>query len=436
MTLTLRPYQEEAIDKIVDRGSLLLALHMGAGKTATAVAAIRKLRRQREVSHGVVFALKSTKWQWVREIQKWDPRARVQVVDGTKRQRIAAFRRSGDYEYTIAHYQCLIHDWDAIKEYLPIDFVILDEITMIKGFTAQTTRRAKVLGRHSPVRIGLSGQPLENRPEELFSIMEFIDADVLGPFHKFDRVFIVRDHWGKPKRYRNLPLIQQRLGDAMFRRSREDIAEWLPEMIETEMPVVLSKAHMELHDYVRADLSAAIDEALAAGARGRFDVLSHYGRSEGQGNNIQLMGEVMSRLLAMRMLSSHPALLRISASDFDSPLSKRGSKYASHLLASGVLDSLPEEHEKFEALLGYVDEIVAEDPRYKVVVFSYFKPMLAMIGQQLRKLKIPFTTITGDVSGPERDVRIQRFNNDPGCRVFLSSDAGAYGVDLHEGSAT
>ena len=69
-----------------------------------------------------------------------------------------------------------------------------------------------------------------------------------------------------------------------------------------------------------------------------------------------------------------------------------------------------------------------------MVVFSYFKPMLAMIGQAIGKLKIPYTTITGDVSGPERDKRILRFNNDPRCRVFLSSDAGAYGINLNQGS--
>ena len=81
--------------------------------------------------------------------------------------------------------------------------------------------------------------------------MEFIDPDVLGAFGKFDRTFIVRDHWGRPKRYRNLHLIQKRLGEAMYRKSRDDIKEWLPEKIDIEMPVVLDKVTMRLHDFVR-----------------------------------------------------------------------------------------------------------------------------------------------------------------------------------------
>ena len=92
---------------------------------------------------------------------------------------------------------------------------------------------------YTPYRFGLSGQPVENRPEELFSIMEFIDPEVLGPFPKFDRTFIERDHWGKPRKYKNLPLLQKIMSEAMFRKSREDIAEWLPEIVEMEIPVVL-----------------------------------------------------------------------------------------------------------------------------------------------------------------------------------------------------
>ena len=167
--MELRPYQVEAIDRIVERGNLLLALTMGAGKTVAAVAAVRSLRRQRTVDRGVVFALKSTKWHWMREIQRMDPRAKVQVVDGDKRARLAAIRRSGRYHYTIMHYECLVNDWEAIKEWLPIDFIILDEATYIKGFRAKRTRAAKALGKRAKVRIALSGQPVENRPEELFS---------------------------------------------------------------------------------------------------------------------------------------------------------------------------------------------------------------------------------------------------------------------------
>ena len=429
--MELRPYQKQAVALGVERGSLLLAMTMGSGKTATVIATVRKLRRLRLVTHGVVFATKSTKYQWEREIRKWDPRASVQVIDGTKVERHRGLRRARQHHYNICHYQMLIHDWDEMQKHLPIDYVILDEATAIKGFTAKTSRRAKAMGKHTDYRYALSGQPVENRPEELFSIMEFVDRDVLGPFPKFDATFIERDYWGKPKRYRNLPTLQKAMGDAMFRRSREDIAEWLPDKVEIEVPVVPEPAVMKLHDHVRDDLSLSIDAALGMGAAaGSFDVLAHYGRVAAN-EGISMMGQVMSRLLAMRMLSSHPMLLKLSAEEFDNPLSKAGSEYASLLKAEGLLDNLPAMTVKLEALVETVDQIVAEDSRHKVVVFSYFKPMLRMIQTSLRHRSV---LIDGTVTGKARDAAIQSFNLDPTVRVFLSSDAGAYGVDLNQGS--
>jgi SNF2 family DNA or RNA helicase len=431
--MDLRPYQVEGVERILDQHNLLLAMVMGSGKTVTAAAAVRRLRQQRVVTNGAVFALKSTKYQWVREIAKVDPRAKVQVIEGDKRRRIWGYRRADQFNYTVLHYECLVHDWDEIKQYLPVDYLIFDEVTALKGFSAKRSKRAKALSKRATVRLGLSGQPVENRPEELFSLMEAIDPEVLGRFGLFDRTFIVRDGWGRPQRYRNLHLLQNRLGPSMYRKSREDIAEWLPEKIDIEMPVVLDRVTMRLHEEVRRDLSDALDKAIAAGIGGGFDVTAHYGRAPSEGST--LLGDVMSRLLAMRMLSSHPRLLRWSADEFDSPLTKMGSQYASYMKSAGMLDNLPLENSKLDALIESVMEILGEDPLHKVVIFSYFKPMIAMIGQAFVKLKQPFTTLTGDVtSAQERFRRIEKFNTDPACRIFLSSDAGAYGVDLNAGS--
>src|SRR5262245_21862311 len=230
----LRPYQTEAVEQGVSRGNLLLALVMGAGKTAVAIRTVRQLRRERKATHGIVLAGKSLKYQWAREIRQWDPRASVQVVEGDRISRWRAIRRSGRFNYTILHYECLIHDWEQIRKHLPLDFIIADEVTAIKGMTAKRSKRLKILAKDAKYRFGLSGQPVENRPEELYSIMQFIDPAVLGPFQKFDRTFVVRDYWGRPQRYRNLPTLHRVMNGAIYRKSRDDIKEWLPEMVEME----------------------------------------------------------------------------------------------------------------------------------------------------------------------------------------------------------
>jgi hypothetical protein len=308
--------------------------------------------------------------------------------------------------------------------------LLVHNCTAIKGMAAKRSKRLKGMSRFCPYRLALSGQPVENRPEEVFSIMEFVDATVLGDFQKFDRTFIVRDYFGRPTRYRNLHLLAGHLSTAMFRRSRADIAQWLPKLIESEVPIELDEKLMALHDAIRDDLLMVLSEALQP--QGGFDVAAHYGHGPAQSAGVK--GDVMTRLLALRMIASHQILLRTSAADFDREDTRTGSQYASSLVRSGALAGLPARHDKLEALFEMVEEILEEDPAHKVVVFSFFRPMLKLMAAGLKSRNFGYAMIHGDVVSEARDREIVRFNNDPSTRVFLSSDAGAYGVDLYAGS--
>jgi len=426
-----RPYQIDGINRAVDRGSLLLAMTMGSGKTATAIGTVMELRRQKKVVSGLILAPNSLKFQWQAELRKVDPGTRSLVVDGSKAQRVAQYRHAKRFHYVITNYESVVNDWESFIKYVPLDFIIADEATAIKSFNAKRSRKVKLLGKRCNHRLALSGQPVENRPEELFSIMEFVDPTVLGTFQHFDRTYIERDHFGRPKKYHNLNRLHDAIQPVMFRKSREDIKEWLPEVVSMEIPIPLDNKVLALHNYIRSDLLAALDRAAASGTNG-FDLAAHYGRGSNQDQTLK--GEVMARLTCMRMLASHPQLLLNSAADFDDDATKSGSKYASQLKLSGMLVGLPTTSPKMNALMEMIEEITDEDPLNKVVVFSFFKPMLALMETELRKRRIGHTKITGDVESSERFRRIKSFNNDAGCRVFLSSDAGAYGVDLNRGS--
>ena len=158
MTLELRPYQIEAVERIVERGNLLLAMTMGSGKTAAAIAAIRQLR---QASAGLTTAWSSPSsppsGSGSGRSKRWDPRARVQVIDGTKAQREHGYKQAWSYHYNILHYQCLVHDIDLIVKYMPNDFVIYDECTALKGFATKTQQAGQGAGPkhtdpHGPVR--------------------------------------------------------------------------------------------------------------------------------------------------------------------------------------------------------------------------------------------------------------------------------------------
>lgn len=427
----LRPYQKEAVDMALSRNNILLAMTMGSGKTRTAIETVEQLFNEHKVMSGSVFVQNSTKFQWKREIEYWSG-ASVNVIDGDRKQRAIQYRNAAKYRYTVLNYETLIHDWDAIKLYLPIDFVIADEVTNIKSFAAKKSKRLKALGKNSPYRIGMSGQPVENRPEELFSIMEFVDPDVLGSFHKFDRTFIVRDSWGKPKVYKNLKTLNERMTEAMFRRNREDIAEFLPKLLTIETPTGIDEWSKFLYDEIRLELIDLIDMAVAAGMGG-FDLMANYGRGSSEDNN-PFRGLIMSRVTCMRLLCDHPSLLIKSAEDHKSSGTVHGSAFALELLESGKLSKAPKSSIKLSALLDTVEQILLEDPINKVVVFSGFKSMLDIISHELKQKKYKHTLLSGDVPTSVRDERIVKFNTDPNCRIFLSSDAGAYGVNLDAGT--
>ena len=430
--LELRPYQEEAVELIVDRLGVLLALVMGAGKTVVTIEAVRRLREEEPMLQTAVFATNSLKYQWKKEISQWDPQATVVVIDGDKKTRQRQYRSIGSADYTILTYDLLIHDWDEIRRYLPIDAIVADEVTNIKGFKAKRSKRLKALAGHAPVRIGLSGQPVENRPEELFSIMEFVDPLVLGGFQRFDRTFITRNSFGKPIRYKNLDVLHKSLEGVMFRKSREDIAEFLPERSEISMPVKMDEASAGLYSHIVGDLLDVLAEAAAQG-HSKFDLASHYGYSDNPEEN-RLKGLIMSRITCMRLLASHPKLLLKSADDFDDEEVTTGSEYASSLKKVGLLDSLSDSSSKLSTLDDVVDSLMSEGEETKVVVFSGFKPMVSIIEEHMRDKGLGVVSITGDVPAKDRQRAIDEFNESSSCRVFVSSDAGAYGVNLHAGT--
>ena len=316
------PYQESAVDEALCRRSLLLALVQGAGKTRTVIETIRILAEEGSVRGGAIFAPARWKFQWRdAELAKWDSAELAIVIDGSKKKRTQQYQEAHKYRYTILNYDAPVHDWDPIKQYLPIDFIVADEVTFIKGLNAKRSKRLKMLGHYARYRYGLSGQPIENRPEELYSIMQFVDPTVLGDPEHFDRTFLVRTPWGKTVGHRNLPLLRQTLGDAMFRRSRADIAEYLPRRIENDIPVHMTGQQAKLYDYIRDDLCNTIDQAMAGGVSGltlsRTTAAGQLRQQQAQGP-----GHGPHHRHALAVLA--PSLLSASAQDYDDPNTASG----------------------------------------------------------------------------------------------------------------
>lgn len=422
---TLRPFQEEAREEMVDRGSMLLAFYMGLGKTPTTIATIETLIEEGEVDRCLVVVPASLKFQWLREIGKFTD-SRAVVIDGPKAHRTNAWKHARSRcRYVIVNPETLVNDQDELKVF-DYQAMVIDEATMIKSPGAIRSKKLKRYGRRAAYRYALTGQPIENRPEELFSIMEFVDPDVLGDPEVFDKTFVVRNGYGKPLRYRNLPTLHKVMKEAMVRKTRSDVADQLPAIITQVVPVDFDPKGAELYRYIARDLQAKLAEVV--GRTKGFDLLAHY---NGEGGDKQAQGQIMARLTCLRMLCDNPELLRFSASlneEAEAIGAAAGSVYARQLQQMGKLEGL-KASPKLAACVEMIEEVLAEDPRNKVVLFSFFKENLRIIQRATAHLTRS-VLFMGGMNAQERDKAKQQFGLDPSCRLFLSSDAGGYGVDL------
>lgn len=420
-TGSLYPYQQEAVDKMVDRGQMLLGITMGGGKTVTTIAALEELVERGEVEKCLIVVPAALKYQWQREIKKFTD-SRCLVIDGTPKARDQLWRTSISSTYVIVNPESLIRDFPNLK-HMSWDAMVIDEATIIKSRISKRSKFLKKMAKSVWYRFALTGQPIENRPEELFSIMEFVDPTVLGGFREFDSTFIVRDHFGRPKRYKNLKALHKALQECMIRKTREEIADQLPKIIHQVIPVKFDAKGAALYRKITHDLLYELQSTVSK-IGGGFNLWRHYNDPESN----EAQGRIMSRLTVLRMLCDNPELIRISANSFNDPTRSDGSVYAADLHTQGVLDGLSDAP-KLEAVIEYITDVLQEDPNNKVVIFSFFKKNLDLIKSGLSRIT-DSVLFTGDMSSAEKDRSKEVFSTDPNCRAFLSSDAGGYGVDL------
>ena len=161
---SLRKYQQDAVDRMVERGQMMLAMTMGAGKTPTTLGAIEQMYEEGDIDRALIVVPASLKLQWRDEIKKFT-NGRTMVIDGTKKKRERQWRTSGDARYVIVNPETLLNDYKLIGQ---IQAIVIDESTIIKNRSAKRSKLMKRLGKTVPFRFALTGQPIENRPEELF----------------------------------------------------------------------------------------------------------------------------------------------------------------------------------------------------------------------------------------------------------------------------
>jgi SNF2 family DNA or RNA helicase len=424
----LKPYQVEAVEKMVSQKTILVAYEMGLGKTPMTIAAIEELRAKGEITTSVlVLCLASLKYQWQKEIAKFSDADSI-VIDGTPKARAAQYAEAANYEYIIMNYEQVVNDWETLKQFA-FSAIICDEATAIKGFRAKRAKKVKELSKKIPVRFALTGTPIENgKPEEIFSIMQFVDPKVLGRFDIFDDTFIVRNHFGGVQRYRNLPLLNKTVMNSTVRKSQkdEDVKPYLPEANYREPIIVkLDRGGQVLYNRVATDLLELLTQAKDMFGSS-FNIAAHYGQTYQPGDPaMEMRGEIMSRVGALRMLCSSPNVLLSSAEKFD--LQNGGSAYIHSL--GNLLNGLSKTP-KLDAAIDYLVEHLSIDESYKAVVFASYLDSVGELVDRLNAKSFGAVAYTGEMNAVRKEDAKVKFQTRSHIRVLVSSDAGGYGVDL------
>jgi SNF2 family DNA or RNA helicase len=388
------------------RGRMLIAMVMGSGKTPTTLAVIEDLLECGDAEAGLIVCLASLKYQWLDQIHNFTNHDGI-VIDGTPKQRAKQYElaRSRAYPYIILNYERVRDDFEVVST-LPLDFIVGDEITAIKSFTAKRSKALKKID--TKFMFGLTGKPVENKAEELYSI-------------------IVREYGGKAVDVKNVPTLRRTMAPAWVRLKREDIADQLPQIITDTLLVRMDTKTRKLYDQIAEDLIKTLQEAQQT--FGTFDLFSYYG-GEGGSEMMKAVGMVMARLTALRALCGSPDLLRRSAAKYDEDHPGKGSKYAAELLDAGALDAkLPST--KLDTLIDRLSEV--HDGGEKAVVFTQWTEMLELIRQKLELRSYDYVTFHGKLSAKQKEVSRKRFTTTE-VPFFLTSDAGGYGVDLPQAS--
>jgi len=375
----LLPYQVDGALHLAFRERALLADDMGLGKTVQAVAACELLRRVRGIGRVLVVSPASLKAEWQEQIARFtDLPARI--VSGARADRLARYRDPAFF--TLVNYEQILSDGTEINRILRPDVIVLDEAQRIKNWQTKTARTVK--GLASPYAFVLTGTPLENRIDEIYSIMQFLDPKLLGPLFRFNRDYYVLDERGRPVDYKNLDDLRQRLQPVMLRRRKQDVEEQLPGRTVTNYFVAMTtEQRLRYEDYqvpARRLLSQAQRRPLTKEEHERLQVL----------------------LGCMRMTCDTPYIL--DPDNRDCP-----------------------KLEELERILG---DLLAEDPGRKIIIFSEWVRMLELVRELAVAMGLEFAWHTGSVPQDRRRAEINRFKKDPACRLFLSSEAGGVGLNL------
>ena len=356
----------------------ILADDMGLGKTLQALSLLQKAKEVDGAEPTLVVCPTTVVFNWESEIAKFTPGLSCLKLSGADR--ASLFKKIPEYDIVITSYALVRRDIAKLKKY-NFRYIILDESQNIKNATSQTAQTVKTL--NAKHKLALSGTPIENKLEELWSVFDFLMPGFLFSMSEFNYRYVT------PIMERQDKTVEKRLKLQIYpfilRRMKRDVAKDLPDKVE-------NMAYCELTDEQKDFYLEVLDST-----------------KEELFKSIELNGleksrmSIFSALLRLRQICCHPRL-------YD-------KEHVKGVIKSG----------KLEYLKGMLEQIIAE--KHRVLLFSQFVDMLDIIKAWLEREGIPYEYLTGKTK--DRQAAVENFNSNPNIPIFLVSlKAGGTGLNL------
>lgn len=383
----LRSYQKDGVAwmRFLQRYGFggILADDMGLGKTVQ-VLTVLEMQRETAQKPTLIVCPKSLMQMWALEGKKFTPDIRMAIVDGSAQERATIIRsiQEGSHDVFITSYSLLQRDLPVYHAAnAAFSLIVLDEAHSIKNADTNTAKAVKLLPADH--RLALTGTPLENGVQELWSIFDFLMPGFLGDADTFRRLYARPIQESQDQAA--LKKLRERVGPFMLRRTKESQLKDLPPKIEQVSPCSLTSDQLVLYTQVLESARRSVFEAVEAKGFERSKI------------------DILAALTKLRRVCDHPALLN---------------------------GELPRT-EEYSGKMAYALELIREatEGGHKILVFSQFTSMLDILRESLDRQAIGHCTIEGKTR--DRQAQVDRFHNDPDTSVFLLSlRAGGTGLTL------
>ncbi|MGJ4889520.1 SNF2-related protein [Bradyrhizobium sp. HKCCYLRH3099] len=377
----LRPYQQHGVAwlDLLRQANLggVLADDMGLGKTVQVLALLALEKARGAITAPVlIVAPTSLMTNWFNEAAKFVPDLKVLVFHGAARKELVD--QIPQHDVVLTTYPLIARDHELI---LGRDWhmAILDEAQTIKNPNAATTRWLSAI--KASHRFCLTGTPMENHLGELWSIMSFVNPGYLGDKTAFTR------NWRSPIEKEGdqvrAAALTRRVKPFLLRRTKEEVASELPAKVDIVETVAIEGKQRDLYDSIRAAMAKKVRKALDERGLARSHII------------------VLEALLRLRQVCCDPRLLKLD-------------------------DKTERPSAKLDRLMEMVEELLSEGR--KIIIFSQFTSMLALIEQRFKELEIGYGLLTGDTRDRKR--AIEGFQKGKSPVFLISLKAGGVGLNL------